>query len=332
MKNNKGFTLVELLAVMTLLSIIILVIAPTVLDLINENKTETSVLNARKYIEAVRLELTNIGLEDNKKSFTSCQISDTKGNLVCDITESVPITFKGEAPKSGTIIVDDFAIVEASLVYDETVGKILYTETGATIGMLPKEYTQLEYIESTGTQYIDTDVEAKLGLDFYTRFSISSDTTTGVQFGGVKLSNQQLYSIVGLSSNGTNFAFRFNDTFYESTIPIEKNKIYNSYTKFSKDSQLLKIDDSLIYKQTINSNFSSDTTITIFGYNQDGEVIRENVSWRLYSFKILENNNVIRYFVPVYNTKEEESGLYDIVNGKFYKNSGEGTFGLGNSL
>ena len=47
---------------------------------------------------------------------------------------------------------------------------------------------------------------------------------------------------------------------------------------------------------------------------------------RVYSCKIKQNNNWVRYFVPAKRKSDNVLGMYDIINGTFYTNAGSGTF------
>ena len=52
-KNRKGFTLVELLAVITIISLILTIAVPKVLDTIDNSRKETFELTARSIASAV---------------------------------------------------------------------------------------------------------------------------------------------------------------------------------------------------------------------------------------------------------------------------------------
>lgn len=56
MKNNKGFTLVELLASISILAVICLIAVPSVINLTNKNKKSTYVNDAKRFISLVQYE------------------------------------------------------------------------------------------------------------------------------------------------------------------------------------------------------------------------------------------------------------------------------------
>lgn len=99
-----------------------------------------------------------------------------------------------------------------------------------------------------------------------------------------------------------------------------KNKIE---TIFVDDQQVSSTDWSTSYNGTnvkLGIFKLGDTNNT--WYSQTGQ------SGKLYSCKILNNNNLIRNFVPCKNTSGI-LGLYDTVNNVFYTNAGTGTFTAG---
>ena len=67
MKNKKGFTLVELLAVMVILGILIIIMIPAVNGALNKGKEKISEINKKQIKEAVEVLVTEV---------ISCDISD----------------------------------------------------------------------------------------------------------------------------------------------------------------------------------------------------------------------------------------------------------------
>ena len=56
---KKGFTLIELLAVITVLAIILVIAIPNIQHLINENKKDTFLINAKSIIKQIKYEDKN---------------------------------------------------------------------------------------------------------------------------------------------------------------------------------------------------------------------------------------------------------------------------------
>lgn len=113
--KNKGYTLVELLAVIIILSVIILITTPTVLKTVNKARKEANNISVKSYIKAV--EQTYIK-ENINKNFdpNMCEIQ-SNGNLICnDSNEEIKIDAEGSRPTSGTILMYEGKVLDASII------------------------------------------------------------------------------------------------------------------------------------------------------------------------------------------------------------------------
>lgn len=170
--------------------------------------------------------------------------------------------------------------------------------------LLPSEYTALEYIESTGIQYIDTGLTVN------------------------KTDSYEMILIAHLANNDNRAGANGYLQFQAKIGNNKKSKINIKYinkieTIFVDDQQVSSTDWSTSYNGTnvkLGLFKLGDTNNT--WYSQTGQ------SGKLYSCKILNNNNLIRNFVPCKNTSGT-LGLYDAVNNVFYTNVGTGTFTAG---
>lgn len=186
---------------------------------------------------------------------------------------------------------------------------------------LPSGYTQLEYIESTGTQYIDTGykpnsntrvvMDADL-LDF-------SSNTYGNSFFGVRSSNNTnaFLLICGITASAT-----WTVLYGSSSGSATMTALGRHYIDFDKN--VCKIDGTSV---SINSGaFVSDYPCLLFTDNKYGTANTVNNSrLKLYSCKIYDNGTIIRDYIPC-ATADGQVGLYDAVNGVFYGNAGTGNF------
>ena len=175
---------------------------------------------------------------------------------------------------------------------------------------LPAGYRQLEYIEGTGTQYIDTGFKPNLNTRTVIDFKLTKNIhgETGI-FGYSNSSNDSHYHfyVNGLSNNRWSFGYGNYPSNQISphdlnrhTVELNKNQAY--------------IDGVLV--ATLN------TTATSFSYR--GSMYLFGVSgysayapMRLYSCRIYDNGTLVRDFVPCKNSSDVV-GLYDTVNNQFY--------------
>ena len=228
----------------------------------------------------------------------------------------------------GNSLVRDFIPVldnnNVACLYDKVEEKTYYNKgTGTFIAELvekvPNEYKAIEYIEGTGTQYIDTGINATnktlVNAKLYTQ-----NTGNKNWFGGSGYSGN--YNYVFNSYNQNTFEIRYGSG--------------NWQTLYSSDSIvgeifIVKYGDGIIRINNKNiSNLSTTTfvdtqTITIFVRNGGFGYI----DGRIYYFQIYKDNMLLRNLLPCIRKSDNVAGLYDTVNGVFYTNIGTGSFVTG---
>lgn len=79
MKNNKGFTLVEILATITIIGIISIIAIPTVNNSITSSRKESFVSMAKNYIKQARNELIGKNLAYKKNKDIVCKLPSEDG-------------------------------------------------------------------------------------------------------------------------------------------------------------------------------------------------------------------------------------------------------------
>ena len=199
---------------------------------------------------------------------------------------------------------------------------------GNTIqSILPSEYQQVEYIESTGTQYIDTGIVASPIFEMVAvaQFPQNYAGTSGNAWTGIGISPSRIGFGYASSISNEYFTVLFASTANKTGIPFDTNK--HEFVIQGNGKGKWNIDGSTgNYVGEIDSEFSKGTLpFILFGrYGTSG--IGGFLNMRLYSFKFTDNNALIRDFIPCYRKADNEIGLFDLVNGVFYTNQGTGTF------
>ena len=189
---------------------------------------------------------------------------------------------------------------------------------------LPDEYTQLEFIESSGTQYIDTGYKANQKTEYEVEFSYSSmlSSSNGFVIGSRISSDSENISLT--CDFGDTFVGRGN-TYAHLSIPTIINQKY----KFKVTENSI-IRDGTVISQIAN-NFGDETgtyNVRLFNLNQNG-VFTRNFSGKIYNCKIWDNGELVREFIPCKRNGDSILGMYDTVNNVFYTNAGSGTFTAG---
>lgn len=192
---------------------------------------------------------------------------------------------------------------------------------------LPTEYQEVEYIESTGTQYIDTGIRINknLGLKIDGRVLISATQATQYPriFGGRQYNSSQDDSAVMLGFNRAWYgSIGTNETTLLALLPN------NEYT-FSLNRQRLVLSSVEYPMQYVTDNVKVNCTIALFAEFQEtsGGIKKFNFgSFSLFNLRMYDNSVLVRNFIPCYRKSDGEIGLYDTVNHTFYTNQGTGTF------
>lgn len=184
------------------------------------------------------------------------------------------------------------------------------TEVIPGTSRLPEGYTELEYIESSGTQYIDTGFAPNQDSRVDAVFETAQ--TGGC---GIAVADQEWQSNgFGIWGN----AACYGSTTSQDVVFYDKGKILVSLNKNN-----LYEDGELIWTAT-SATFQVPVNMTLFALNRNGSVY-EKTTMTLYSCQIYDNGILVRDYVPCLNPSNEV-GLYDIVNGEFYGNAGTGEF------
>lgn len=193
---------------------------------------------------------------------------------------------------------------------------------------LPSTYQRVEYLESTGTQYINTNyfVNPKTKIECEFQFTDSTKKQQRI-FGGIDSNNTRLDCYVKDSLQlGWNWTEQDNQTNLNvnTNVTIDTNKHKIIIDGLNKT---VKLDN--IYTSSIAGNFNKTSTTSLGIMAHITTNITGYAYLKLYSFKIYDNNALVRNFVACYRKSDNVKGLYDLVNNVFYENSGTGTFAVG---
>ena len=194
--------------------------------------------------------------------------------------------------------------------------------------LLPKAYQQLDYIKSTGTQYIDTNFVPDQNTGIEIKFSSNSYTDESLFVYGSGNSCDDAAFELYPWGNRLQFNYGTSDLF--SDIEFDSNSIVTAYQK--KDQVGYSVDGVSAYLETHSSNsFASPYTLYLLALHRATTGV-STAEVNLYSCKIWDNGNLVRDFIPCYRKADNVVGLYDLVNGVFYTNSSTGAFCMGNPV
>ena len=185
---------------------------------------------------------------------------------------------------------------------------------------LPRGFVWLEYIESKGTQYIDTgfkpNQDTKVVVDgMWTKSTAGANY---VFYGARTSASSKSYYWMRAGTGGVRSGYNASFSYEWSIDPTARRTVI-------KDKNVTTVDGAS--HSWTYAAFQCDYNMTLFALNEVG-----TVKWfshaRVYSCQIYDNGTLIRDFLPCINPGGE-AGLYDMVNGAFYANMGSGAFTTG---
>ena len=197
--------------------------------------------------------------------------------------------------------------------------RIIVPHTGGGGSALPEGYTELEYIESTGTQYIDTGFKPNQDTRVVMDVSdASASSGTAALFGGRTANGSSAFAIWALSG-----VIRSD---YGSNL-LQTNQPYATVQSIDKNKNVVVLNE--IENTQPHSTFQADANLAIFTINDAASGIDSRmISMQLHSCQIYDNGTLIRDFVPSQDPTGNV-GLYDLVGAQFYGNAGTGAFVAG---
>ena len=236
---------------------------------------------------------------------------------------------------------DEYPKVTATDVEEATIngtkkGRMEIDLKGQTSqSVLPTEYQQVEYIENTGSSYIDTGKILTQNNSF--EFKMKSPEVLGSET-SMNCGSRSGASFNNISSNfqGNNLTVDFNNsnyTWYRASYSMQPSTIYKVYS-----SKLIrKISDENDNVLASNTNVCNDTirtpnTCTIFKINPAPQTYWLYARTKLYYFKIWENDELVMNLVPCYRKADNEIGMYDTITNTFLTNQGTDIFVKGNDV
>ena len=178
---------------------------------------------------------------------------------------------------------------------------------------------EVEYIESTGTQWIDTGYTSNHRDEVVSAIINNHKDITAAQaifasFGSGTSVRMQLYKTTG----------RIGGNYVSFQVPG------NKVTSVVADIPNLRfVIDGQVYSSSGMSAPAMEVPLTVFYRNPSIGV------FRLYGFTITRSSKLVMDLTPVRFTNEQgvsDGAMYDRVSGQLFRNAGTGVFGFGTDI
>ena len=185
-------------------------------------------------------------------------------------------------------------------------------------GGLPSGYTALKYIQSSGTQYINTGFAPNNNTRTVADFKFESVSSNAAIFGARVSFDDRTYQFWVVSGKYRSDYNTTYDQIWQNVNALTRNTV-------DKDKETTTVAGES--KSYTNSPFSVGYSMYLFASNEKGTAMYQSKAL-LYSCKIYDNGTLVRDFIPCKNPSGAV-GLYDMVGRTFYGNAGTGAFTAG---
>lgn len=254
---------------------------------------------------------------------TATSVTATKSGVSVSLTDSGG-TWIAELPSFGawTVTITDGTHTNSATVNASTAG--IYT-VAIYMPDVPSAYTQLEYLESSGLQYIDTGVKPDANAIVYIdgAFTAASpDLGTSQSFGTFSGGGAKRFYLPRWNYQDTSY-YRI---IIGTAVPTENVVPDTNRHKFKGDrsTMVYSIDD-----RTFNATGTAQTCTTnflLFANNGNYEIVENYSRFKLFECWLVNGGSMVRRFYAARRNSDNVLGLYDTVNNVFYTNAGAGTF------
>ena len=244
------------------------------------------------------------------KQCPDCKSSDTNFLILKEGTTVEPTIWELSCNNCGYVKSTTDESEFDAVVTDDLSNKVKKMYLGST-----DSYKILDYIESSGTQYIDTGYKPTNNSRVV--MEVEALKSGVYPFFGARTANG-VDSFVLWEMSSNSIRSDFNTTGTETTVSTVLTRI-----TIDKNKNVCKFGDKTITNGA--ATFNCSYNLCLLALNSGGEIDERKLSAKLYRCQVYDNDKLIRDFKPCKNSNGT-LGLYDSINNKFYKNSGTGNF------
>ena len=222
----------------------------------------------------------------------------------------------------------DATATASDIVKDKTA----YVNGQKIIGVLEPEellYAKLDYIESTGTQYINT-------------YCIPYQTKTEIKFQKLYTSSSYEYLMGAWNADNNRYnvvIYDPNNNWFYSTAKYSTAVVLDNYNSNIHTVIYNDTNNAVIYDNT-NKGTVTDVadnlanSIYLFALHGPSNNAQDFGKYRVYYVKITDKTtgNLVRDMIPVKRNSDNAICMYDKISKQFFTNAGTGTFLAGNII
>jgi len=192
------------------------------------------------------------------------------------------------------------------------------------VSRLPAEYQEVEYIESSWTQWIDTWLNAwiwyRINMKIYTSSNSIADQT--VIWWNANTNTEAIYCWLNYSSSYNSIYRWYNSQWFDANNTIAVWNTYEIESIIRNWTQKLTVNWTVKFTWSLSLSWTWTNHMAIFSRRWSNYALIKLYSMQIYN----SSDTLVRNFVPCYRKQDAVIWLYDLVNNQFYINSWTWTF------
>ena len=194
--------------------------------------------------------------------------------------------------------------------------------TAGPVVLLPDGFTELEYIQSSGAEYIDTLFVPNQDTRVVCDFQFLKTGAWQSIFGAWEYSGGYKNAFVAQANTSNVFVSYYGN----NNVQLSAfGAITGDRRLVDKNKAVCTVDDVSVTNAT--ATFTCPGSLYLFATNK-GNATEDISSAKVWSMQIYDNGTLVRDYVPCKNPSGA-CGLYDKVGRQFYGNAGTGSFTAG---
>ena len=243
---------------------------------------------------------------------------NTMGYFSADVNHFIGRIYNWQIWSGGVLVRDFIPVLDWNMtpcLYDKVTETLFYNQ-GSGSFTYGREIHYVDYLESTGAQYIDTGITLtnnhSVEVDY--QLTSASQNRKGI-FGGLIANGARFGALLSPSNNYLEFGYGSTNVFYQPGLPDTNRHV------MKQEKNLLYFDGVLTYTfstATFTQNFTAPLGNFIYtNYNP--------ASAKYYSSKWWDGNTLVRDYKPAI----DENGvgfMFDRVSHTCFLNAGTGAF------
>lgn len=193
---------------------------------------------------------------------------------------------------------------------------------------LPEGYTAVDYLQSSGAQWIEMGVAPSQNTKVVLKIKINEFTSKGASLIGSRasLNSTDQFTTYLDDYGGTRFLFRVDGQTKAVVFDAVKINTFYTITLSASEMKLELEDGTTVFSKTFSvSDFNSTVTMALFRAKGVGGTYFQG---RIYGCKHYSGDELIQDFVPCLNA-DGVPCMFDLVSRKSFYNKGNGSFTWG---